>query len=98
MVLLNDLRVCSVKPVFLPIVDVEHSSTSGPILCQIFDHVKQNRNTHSIISCTRSCCDRVVMGREQHASAILILFVRAVDLYQDIGSLEIHSKDTTNRP
>lgn len=56
----------SVKTVLLPIVDVEYCCPFRAIIGQKADELYERDNAHAVIRGSRSCRDRIEMGREQH--------------------------------
>jgi hypothetical protein len=84
-------RVRSIQPVFFAIVDVENCSPFRSVLCEVLNHLHQSRNAHSVIGCTRSRRNGIIVCGEKGPAFVEILWFRTIDFYKDIGAFKVNT-------
>ena len=50
-----DLRMSTIQPIFLSVVDVENCRALHPVLRKVLDELDESRYPHTIIGSSRSC-------------------------------------------
>jgi len=87
------LRMCTVQPILLSVVDIENSCSFWTVFRKILNELQDRSNSHSVIRRSRCCRHRVVMCREKHSVPVVrgIFKATAFDLDKNICALKVRS-------
>ena len=62
----SNARMGTMKAVLFTIVDVKHCCPPRAIVGEKADHLYQRCDTHAVVGRSRSCGDRIEVGREEY--------------------------------